>query len=108
LLPRSLAKQHPFDVTLARFQDWDLWLTLLASGVEFVHVPVAGATLYRQSDSISEGAHGNRKASLRAILRKQSRTLARDPVALARLIARAYAPNAWVSARHRRRQPEPT
>jgi glycosyltransferase involved in cell wall biosynthesis len=103
LLSRETARSFPFDVTLARFQDWDLWLTLLAAGVEFVHVPVSGATLYRQSDSISEGAHGARKRSLRRILVKQRRTLVRDPVAVARLLARAYAPDGWVSMRHRRR-----
>lgn len=107
LLPTRLAKRHPFDTALARFQDWDLWLTLLESGVEFIHAPVDGVTLYRQSDSISEGAHSDRKASLRAILRKHRRALAKDPVSLARLVGRAYAPNAWVNARHRRRQPEP-
>jgi hypothetical protein len=102
-MPVTLARRHNFDTALARFQDWDLWLTLLAEGVEFVHVPVSGATLYRQPDSISEGAHRARKRSLRLILRKHRRTLTRDPVALARLAARAYAPDALIAARHRAR-----
>ncbi|GAA1962049.1 glycosyltransferase family 2 protein [Agromyces allii] len=103
LLPTHLAQGNPFDVSLPRFQDWDLWLTLIAADVKFVHIPISGATLYRQDDSISEGPSGARQRSLRLILAKHMRVLRRDPVALARLFVRAYSPGKIVAVRHRRR-----
>ncbi|WP_127792773.1 glycosyltransferase family A protein [Agromyces sp. LHK192] len=106
LLPVDLARSNPFDTSLPRFQDWDLWLALIEADVEFVHLPLIGATLHRQTDSISEGSLEVRQRSLRQILTKHRRTVSKDPVALARLLARAYAPDRLVSARHRQRRPE--
>jgi len=105
LMSRELARRFPFDVSLARFQDWDLWLTLVEAGVEFLHLPISGATVHRQSDSISEGAHARRKESLRRILSKHRSVLQTDPVALALLVMRAYVPDWLVDYRHRRRTP---
>lgn len=80
-----------FDPHLRRFQDWDLWLTMLASHrVTFVHVPELLVDLYRMDDSISEGSPRVRDACLRAIARKHVRLFLRRPRALARIALRGY------------------
>ncbi|WP_129337841.1 glycosyltransferase family 2 protein [Cellulomonas endophytica] len=92
-----------FDPHLARYQDWDLWLTLLdATGARFVHLDRPLAVVVRSADSISEGSARLRRASLRRILRKHRRALVRDPLALARIVARIAAPAPLLAARSRR------
>jgi glycosyltransferase involved in cell wall biosynthesis len=90
LLPAVLARATPFDAALPRFQDWDLWLSMLEQGVDFEHVPEVLVHLSRQADSISEGDPGLRAFALQRIFKKHFRLLARDPVAIPRLVARAW------------------
>ncbi|WP_156891499.1 glycosyltransferase family 2 protein [Agromyces subbeticus] len=91
LIPSVLLRDGAFDPALRRFQDWDLCLSLLErGGVTFRHVPVIAATLYRLDDSISEGSTKLRSASLRRILRRHRPLFRRHPLALARLLVRAY------------------
>ena len=78
-----------FDEGLRRFQDWDLWLSMLQTGgVSFVHVPEVLVEVRRLPDSISEGDRRIRDASLRRILVKHAGLLATRPRALVRLVVR--------------------
>ncbi|MDQ0424603.1 MULTISPECIES: glycosyltransferase family 2 protein [Cellulomonas] len=90
LADREAVAAVGFDEDLRRFQDWDLWLTLLAHGTRFVHVPEVLVEVRRQPDSISEGATTVRAHALRRIMRKHGLRVARDPYALARLAARGW------------------
>lgn len=91
LADRQLLVEKPFNESLERFQDWDLWLSLLAGAhVEFVHVNTPLVLVRRQPDSISESSRAKRQRALRAILRRHFWTLVPDVYALARLFARAY------------------
>lgn len=60
-----------------------------AGGTEIVHVPEVLVTVRRQSDSISEGDPDVRDAALRRVLKKHYKWLARDPVALVRIVLRS-------------------
>jgi glycosyltransferase involved in cell wall biosynthesis len=91
LVDRSLLVQVPFDEALPRFQDWDLWLSLLRhEDVEFHHVPDALVDIRRQPSSISESGRRLRGVALRRIVRKHWRVFAPDPYAVVRVLARAY------------------
>ncbi|MCP2264684.1 glycosyltransferase family 2 protein [Promicromonospora thailandica] len=80
-----------FDTALRRFQDWDLCLAVLAvPGARVVHVPRVVADVRREADSISEGSAAVRDQALRTVFRKHRRQFLRDPVALARIVLRAW------------------
>ncbi|MFF2451828.1 glycosyltransferase family 2 protein [Isoptericola sp. NPDC058082] len=90
LLDAELLRTVRFDPGLQRFQDWDLWLSLLeTSAVRMVHVPTTVAVLHRMDDSISAGLGSIRDRSLRRILVRHRNILLRDPIALGRLVARS-------------------
>lgn len=78
-----------FDEGLPRFQDWDLWLQLLAKKpAVFRHVPAVLATLHRQSDSISVGRERDRMRSLTRILVTRTGFFVSRPPALVWLVLR--------------------
>lgn len=88
---RRLFESVQFDATLSRYQDWDLWLSLVkARRIRFVHVPEILVTVRRQVDSISEGSPDMRDRALRYIWRKHRSVFAADPCARARLFARGW------------------
>jgi glycosyltransferase involved in cell wall biosynthesis len=89
LLDASLLRATRFDPQLRRFQDWDLWLSLIErTDARMVHVPVVVVDKYLLPDSIGSGSPSVRDASLRRILRRHWRLFATDPVALGRTVAR--------------------
>ncbi|WP_275426023.1 glycosyltransferase family 2 protein [Microbacterium sp. KCTC 39802] len=96
LMPRALAIDTPFDEGLQRFQDWELWLRMLRrDDIQFVHVHEPLVTLYRSADSISGGSAASRDRALHYILCKHRTVLQTDPIAMARLAARAYLRSFW-------------
>jgi len=91
LADRQLFDLCRFDEHLRRFQDWDLWLSMLTTcEVSFIHVDQPVVEVYRQTDSISESDRVIRKAALKRIFRKHRSLFMTDPVALSRIVARAY------------------
>lgn len=87
----GLLARSGFDPALRRFQDWDLCLSVLETpGARIVHVPRIVADVHREADSISEGSATVRDQALRTIFRKHSLLFLGDPVALARIVLRAW------------------
>jgi hypothetical protein len=61
-VPYFFARKCRFDENLRSHEDWDFLLAVVASGVEFLHVPVIGSTVYqharisqRNSSSLAAG-----------------------------------------------------
>ena len=92
ILDAALLERVRFDERLRRFQDWDLWLSLIEkTDAQLLHVPVVVADKYLSQDSITRGDPGVRDASIRRIMGRHWRLFARDPVALARTTVRGVA-----------------
>jgi len=91
LLDASLLRETRFDPGLRRFQDWDLWLSLIErTDARMIHLPVVVVEKHMLPDSIGSGSAAVRDASLRRILRRHWRLFATDPLALGRTAARAF------------------
>jgi teichuronic acid biosynthesis glycosyltransferase TuaG len=92
LLDAELLRDVRFDEGLRRFQDWDLWLSLIErTDARLVHVHTVVADKFLSGDSITRGDPRLRDASIRRIMARHWRLFARDPVALARTTARGVA-----------------
>ncbi|MCA5893003.1 glycosyltransferase family 2 protein [Isoptericola sp. NEAU-Y5] len=89
ILDGALLRDVRFDGNLRRFQDWDLWLSLIEkTDARLLHVPVVVVDKFLSEDSITRGDPRVRDASIRRILRRHWRLFARDPLALARTTVR--------------------
>jgi glycosyltransferase involved in cell wall biosynthesis len=66
-----------FDEELNRFQDWDLWLTLMKANIEGVYVPEAlFMAFYIQDDCISSGMNYDPLKAKSIVLKKHGLPLA--------------------------------
>jgi len=91
LASRALLLENPFDETLARFQDWDLWLSL-SNRATFLEVESTLVNVYETETSISRN-DAIREASLAQVLEKHRELFRYDPDAYAhfsRTIAKGY------------------
>lgn len=88
LIPRHLLEVTHFDLHLPRLQDWDLWLSLAARGVDFTHIAAPLVQVNVQPDSISRNTEAYYRA-LRIILRKHRYQLLCSPTAYAKNLGRA-------------------
>ena len=100
ILDSALLQVVRFDHDLRRFQDWDLWLSLIErTNARLLHVPVVVVDKFMSADSITRGDPRVRDASIRRIMGRHWRLFARDPVALARTTARGVIRPALRAAR---------